>query len=50
MVGQKDICASPPEKAPKLQLAVEHWQENAGTHQKKRYLTSKDKEEATVRW
>ena len=35
MVGQKDIRASPPEKAPKLQLAVEHWQENAGTHQKK---------------
>ena len=44
------MCASPPARAPKSQLAVEQPSiDNAGTHQK-RYPMSKDKKEAKERW
>ena len=49
MAEYKDMCLSPV-RTPKLQLVVE--QPSTGGHwnpQKKRYSTSKDKEEVTMR-
>ena len=45
---EKDLSSSPLRKTPKSRLTAEPWTKKTGTYQK-RYSTSKDKEEATVR-